>query len=150
MNKLFNSPFDAGLRCLLLLSCISPSAATIDRISAYDFITMYSKDFGISRKNLHGDSTFNFSELASKRVNCSDGIKEFALAGLISINRTNKGFTYSINDQGKKYVKTLSSDYAIQYLSISREVNTKFSNLSDEEILNFINKKAIKALRRNA
>ena len=142
MNKLFNSPFDAGLRCLLLLSCISPSAATIDRISAYDFITMYSKDFGISRKNLHGDSTFNFSELASKRVNCSDG--------LISINRTNKGFTYSINDQGKKYVKTLSSDYAIQYLSISREVNTKFSNLSDEEILNFINKKAIKALRRNA
>lgn len=150
MNKLFNSPFDAGLRCLLLLSCISPTAATIDRISAYDFITMYSKDFGISPKNLHGDSTFNFSELASKRANCSDGIKEFALIGLISINLTNKGFTYTINNQGKKYVKILSSDYAFQYLSIAREVNAKFSNLSDEEILNFINKKAIKALRKNA
>lgn len=150
MNKLFNSPFDAGLRCLLLLSCISPNAATIDRISAYDFITIYSKDFDISHNNLHGDSTFNFSELASKRASCNDGIKEFILAGLVSINRTKKVFTYNINHRGRKYVESLSSDYATQYYSIAKKVHTKFSGVSDEEILNFINKKAIKALRRNA
>lgn len=150
MNKLFNSPFDAGLRCLLLLSCISPNAATIDRISAYDFITIYSKDFDISHNNLHGDSNYNFSELASKRASCNEGTKEFVLSGLIFTKHSEEGFTYFLNDKGKNYVNSLSSDYAIQYLEIAKEVHRKFAESSDEEIVKLINCKAIKDLRRKA
>lgn len=150
MNELFNSSFETGLRVLLLLSSIQPQSATVDRIAAYDFMTVYGKDFGVSQINLHGDSNFNFSELASKRANCNEGIKEFVLNGLISINRTNVGFTYFLNPAGKKYVSSLSSDYAEQYLAISKEIHRKFSTLSDEEVVNHINKKAIKELRRKA
>ena len=116
MNEIFNSSFETGLRVLLVLSSIQPKTATIDRIAAYDFITIYGRDFGVSHINLHGDSNFNFSELASKRASCNEGIKEFVLNGLISINRTQEGFTYFLNDNGKKYVESLSSDYANQYL----------------------------------
>lgn len=148
MNDLFNSSFETGLRVLLLLSSIQPQSATIDRIAAYDFMTIYGKNFGVSEINLHGDSNFNFSELASKRANCNEGIKEFVLDGLISINRTDEGFTYFLNSAGKKYVSNLSSDYAEQYLAISKKVHKKFSALSDEEVVNLINKRAIKDLRR--
>ena len=150
MNKIFNSSFETGLRVLLLLSSIQPQAATIDRITAYDFITIYGRDFGVSKTNLHGDSNFNFSELASKRINCNEGIKEFVLDGLISIKRTEEGFTYYLNQSGKKYVESLSSDYAAQYLEISQKVHQKFSSFSDEEIINLINKKAINELRRES
>lgn len=134
----------------MVLSSIHPKAATVDRIAAYDFITIYGRDFGVSQNNLHGDSNFNFSELASKRANCNEGIKEFVLDGLISINRTEEGFTYYLNDSGKTYVKSLSSDYAAQYLAISKEVHNMFADKSDEEIIKLINKKAITELRRKA
>lgn len=150
MHEIFNSSFETGLRVLLILSSIQPQSATVDRITAYDFITVYGKDFGVSDTNLHGDSNFNFSELASKRTNCNEGIKEFVLNGLISINHTDEGFTYFLNTTGKKYVSSLSSDYAEQYLAISKEVHRKFSALSDEEVVNLINKRAIKELRRKA
>lgn len=150
MNDIFNSSFEAGLRVLLLLSSICPQSATVDRITAYDFMTIYGKDFGVSEINLHGDSNFNFSELASKRAQCNEGIKEFVLNGLISIRRTNEGFTYTLNSAGKKYISSLSSDYAKQYLTTSKAVQNKFSALSDEELLNQINKKAIKELRRKS
>lgn len=150
MNEVFNSSFETGLRVLLVLSSLQPKAATIDRIVAYDFITIYSRDFGVFHINLHGNSNFHFSELASKRTSCNDGIKEFVLNGLISINHTEEGFTYFLNEKGKKYVESLSSDYANQYLEIVKEVHNKFANTSDEEIISLINKKAIKELRRKA
>ena len=150
MNEIFNSSFETGLRVLLVLYSIQPKSATIDRIAAYDFITIYGRDFGVSHINLHGDSNFNFSELASKRASCNEGIKEFVLNGLISINRTQEGFTYFLNDNGKKYVESLSSDYANQYLEIIQKVHKKFAGTSDEGIINLINKKAIKELRRKA
>ncbi len=150
MNEIFNSSFETGLRVLLLLSSIQPQTATIDRITAYDFITIYGRDFGVSKTNLHGDSNFNFSELASKRMNCNDGIKEFVLEGLISIKRTDEGFTYYLNQSGKKYVESLSSDYATQYLEISKKVHQKFASISDEKIVKLINNKSIKELRRKS
>ena len=150
MNEIFNSSFETGLRVLLILSSIQPKAVTIDRIASYDFITIYGRDFGVSHINLHGDSNFNFSELASKRISCNEGLKEFVLTGLISINRTAEGFTYFLNDKGKKYVESLSSDYANQFLEIIHEVHKKYANNSDEEMIKLINKKAIKELRRKA
>ena len=88
MNEIFNSSFETGLRVLLVLSSIQLKAATVDRIAEYDFITIYGRDFGVSHINLHGDSNYNFSELASKRASCNEGIKEFVLSDLISIKRS--------------------------------------------------------------
>lgn len=149
MTEIFNTSFETGLRVLLLLSSIQPQAASVDRITAYDFITLYSKDFEISSSNLHGDNSFNFSELASKRAKCNEGIKEFILRGLIAIKQTDNGFTYYINPDGLKYVESLTSDYKKQYLEIISKVHEKYSASSDEEILNLINRKAISELRRS-
>ena len=148
MNKLFNTSFEFGLRVLLVLYTVRPTNMTIDRIASYDFISLYSSNFGITENNLHGYSIFNFSELASKRAGCNKGIKEFVLNGLISINRSDSGIRYSLTDLGLQYVESLTSDYTKQYLSICDSVHKKFKTLSDEELLKVINKKAIQELRR--
>ena len=147
MNELFNTSFETGLRVLLLLSSIQPQAASVDRITAYDFITLYSKDFEISSSNLHGDNKYNFSELAYKRAKCNEGIKEFVLKGLIEVKQTQKGFTYYLSQAGQKYVEKLSSDYKTKYLEIIEKVAQKYTNKTDEEIINLINRKAISELR---
>ena len=97
MNDLFNTPFETGLRAILILSVIRSCGMTIDRLSAYDFMTIYGKDFEVSDRNLHGDNSYSFSELSSKRSVCSEGIKMFVLDGLIAVSRTEGGFLYTPN-----------------------------------------------------
>ena len=121
---------------------------TIDRITAYDFMTIYGNDLGVSEKNLHGINHFSFSELASKRAICSEGVKAFVLDGLIFVNRTRDGFLYSLTALGKKFVEALDSDYKVQYLGIVKTVHDKYENVAETELIRTINKAALKTLRR--
>ena len=54
MKTVFNSTFEISLRILLLLSESEDAGLSIDRIAAYDFITIYSKYFDLSDRVLHG------------------------------------------------------------------------------------------------
>ncbi len=148
MNDLFNTPFETGLRAMLILSVIRSCGMTIDRLSAYDFMTIYGKDFEVSNRNLHGDNSYSFSELSSKRSVCSEGIKMFVLDGLIAVNRTEDGFLYKLTVAGRKYIGTLESDYKDQYLAIAETVHKKYARKSDSAILKEISGKAVQSLRR--
>ena len=105
MNELFNTPFETGLRAMLILYATHSQGMTIDRITAYDFMTIYGSDFDVSEKNLHGINHFSFSELTSKRAICSEGVKSFVLDGLISVIRNSDGFLYALTSAGKKYIQ---------------------------------------------
>ena len=130
MNNLFNTPFETGLRILLALYSMYPQAATLDRLTAYDFIAVYGKDFGVTENNLNGINSFNFSELSTRRSICSKGIKEFALDGLIDVQQSKTGFKYKISKAGKVYVEALNSDYAKQYITSVSTVNQIYGNKS--------------------
>ncbi len=121
---------------------------TIDRIASYDFMTIYGSDLGISENNLHGINHFSFSELSSKRAICSEGVKSFALDGLIGITRNKEGLLYSLTPAGKQYAETLESNYKTQYLEILKKVQLKYDSVPDTELIKIISSAAVKALRR--
>lgn len=148
MPKLFNTPFEAGLRTMLILYSSDSQGMTLDRIVTYDFITLYGHDFAVSQTNLHGTNPFNFSELSAKRTACSEGIKSFVLDGLIAVTQTQRGFLYSITPIGREYVQNLESDYKLQYISIFKAVQKKYGSVSDTELIKTINNAGITALRR--
>lgn len=148
MNKLFNTPFEIGLRAMLILAATRSRGMTIDRITAYDFMTIYGSDFGVSEKNLHGINHFSFSELTSRRAVCSEGVKSFVLDGLITVKRGKGGFTYSLSPSGKKYIEKLDSDYKEQYTQVVNEVHMKYGRQTDTALMKLINDTAVTALRR--
>ena len=139
MNKVFNTPFETGLRLLLILYTANSSGMSIDR---------YGKDFDISDSNLNGINGFNFSELPTRREICMRGIKEFALDGLVDVKQAKTGFKYKISKAGRQYVETLNSDYAKQYVSALQKVLDAFGNKSDAALIKEINSKAVQVLRR--
>lgn len=136
------------MRAMLILYTTQRRGMTIDRIAAYDFMTIYGNDLGVAEKNLHGINHFNFSELTSKRATCSEGVKAFVLDGLISVSRNKNGFIYSLTSSGEKYVGALDSDYKEQYLKIVKKVNSKYGQVPETELINTINQAAVNALRR--
>lgn len=87
MTKLFNSTFEVSLRALLLLSQTADVNMTIDRIVAYDFISLYSRHFDLAEINLHGDNEYGFSELSARITVMQAALKELVLDGLAKIIR---------------------------------------------------------------
>ncbi len=150
MNELYNTPFESGLRTLLILFSDDSNGMTIDRIVAYDFMTIYGGELGISEINLHGINHYSFSELSTKRTICSEGIKAFVLDGLITIKQSKKGFIYSLTTEGKRYVEKLESNYKTQFLRIINEVRDNYDNVPDTELVRIINNAAVNALRRQS
>ena len=75
-NRLFNTPFELSLHVVLLLD-VANAEITLDRITAYDFITIYCEDFGVADKSLNGENGFAFSELSARRSLTKTAIKKW-------------------------------------------------------------------------
>lgn len=146
-NKLFNSSFEISLRILLLLNEIT-KPVSIDRIIAYDFITIYSKFFGLSDASLNGENKFAFSEFAASRKVTQKAIKEMVVNRLVIVSRSAYGMDYSISGIGKRASETLQSEYAASYRALCKKTHEKYASYSDLQLVWMINNTATKSLRR--
>ena len=144
--KIFNSDFEMQLRVLLLLSQ-TKRALSKEEIVNFDFITIYSADFGVGEENLHGDNKFKYGEFASRQELCWVGLKQLVFDGLVTVV-TKDGFSYKISATGLQYANDMESAYSIEYREIARKVFTQYSNYSEKEIRSEIDKKAIESARR--
>lgn len=148
MNKIFNTTFETSLRILLLLSVSADEQMTLDRIADYDFITIYSKYFGLSDMVLHGENEFGLSEFAVRRRIMQNTLKSMVLDGLVSVNRRQNGFQYSISSVGKTVVSKMESEYANNYKKMALKTVEHFKGQSEQEIMGMISKISTEFLRR--
>lgn len=144
--KIFNSDFEMKLRVLLLLSQ-TKRALSREEIVNFDFITIYSADFGVGEENLHGDNKFKYGEFASRQELCWIALKQLVVDGLVTIV-TKDGFSYKISAAGLQYANDMESAYSIEYREIARKVFAQYSNYSEKETRSEIDKKAIDSARR--
>lgn len=121
---------------------------TIDSIATADFITIYSKEFGLSNSNLHGDNEFSFSEYATRRALVNESIKVLVVDNLVDVSLKQDGFHYSISERGTQFCNTLTSDYAREYKEHALKANELMKFKSERQLLNLISNKAIKLLRK--
>lgn len=148
MTKLFNSTFEVSLRAVLLLSQATAVNMTIDRIVAYDFISLYSNHFDLSEMNLHGDNEYGFGELSARRTVMQSALKGLVLDGLVKATRRKYGFCYEITDAGVAFCKKQTTDYANTYRQLAKATHKKFTKMTEVEIMTVISQKATHALRR--
>ena len=148
MTKLFNSTFEVSLRIIMLLSAINGTEVTIDRIVAYDFMSVYGRYFGLSDENLHGDNHYGFSEFSARRTVVRDALKTLVTDGLIKATRRDVGFCYEISASGRKFSKSLNTEYAAEYFRIVKATHNKYKSKSEVDMMTVISKKSTEALRR--
>ena len=141
MTKLFNSPFEMQLHLTLLMSEMNKDAS-LDRLVSLEFITVFGAEFGISNQNLHGNSMFRFSEIASKREQAYEAIRRMARGGLISIS-VDDGYKYSLSDVGRKYANSFEGSYAKEYRDNAKKAIKKYTRKSDQSLVQLIQNKAM-------
>jgi transposase len=148
MNSVFNTTFEISLRTLIMLEIADEQPETADMIAAADFITLYGRDFGISQINLHGDSSYKFSEFAQCRELVNMAVKLLVKKGLINVSLTKNGFSYSINQRGLSYCTRLKSDYADTYRCLAIQTRKYIADRSEARVFTLINRQAISSLQR--
>lgn len=144
--RIFNSDFEMQLRILLLLSQ-TKKALSREEIVDFDFIIIYSADFGVGEENLHGDNKFKYGEFASRQELCWIALKQLVVDGLVTVI-TKDGFSYKISAAGLQYANAMESAYSIEYRVVARKAFAKYFNYSEKEIRSEIDKKAIESARR--
>lgn len=143
-SNVFNTTFENMLRVLLLTDTLN-IPVNADRLAALDFICIYGKMCKVLDKNLHGDNDFGFAEFASKREKITEALKLSVRNNFIKVEHTNQGFVYSINERGHQIVKNIQSPYARSYIIGAKIVCRRFSNVTDEGVLQYISDRATKS-----
>ena len=147
MQKLFNSTFEVSLRLMLLLSVTGDVPMTVDRIAAYDVMTIYSRDFGLSEEVLHGDNEFGLSEFASRRNKTQIALRDLVLNGSVKALTSNKGFSYQITPVGKSVAENMVTQYATDYKRLAKITAARYRSMKDEDIMTVINTTSEESLR---
>ncbi len=73
---------------------------TLDRLYAIDFMSLYSRSFGITDKDINGDNEYKFSEFASHRELVRAALKELVLDGMAQAVGYVNGMAYIITSDG--------------------------------------------------
>ena len=147
-DKVFNTEFEISMRLLLILSLSEKKKFTFDNLVAADFISNYSKEFGLSQSNLHGENEFSFSEFPARTSLAQKAIKQLVLENMIKVSYSEDGFIYSITERGQALSKSLTSDYAVEYRLYAHKAFVYMDSKNEKELLNLISREASKSLRK--
>lgn len=133
-SLVLNSEFEESLRILLVLYNQRNTELSCTEIIALDILTIYGENYCVSENNLNGNNPYSYLEYLNRQLDGEKEIKKLILKGLVKINYSNKGYTYSITPKGITYIDSLESQYVQEYLEINTNVIYKYSNLSNDEL----------------
>lgn len=143
MIKIFNSKHEISFRVLVLLNIINKNCS-LDLITSLDLFATYGKAYEMIDYNLHGDNTYTFSEITSRRKLINEALRSLVLEGLIIPSQNAYGFTYSISEEGMKICSKMDTDYFIQYSESVQIVNDFTANMTEEQIVILATRKAVR------
>lgn len=135
-TKIFNTEFEVSMRLLLLLYSTN-TGLDEEKILYLDFFTIYAKNYKLGDDNINGDSKYMLNEFTAQRRLIKEAIKVLVLEGLIDVNNTKEGFIYKINNKGKSFCESMTSDYSKKYKKQATITREWFLNKTIKEIKDY-------------
>lgn len=136
--KLYNTPYEVGIRILILLNECK-DILDLQRIIIYDYLILHYGDVDKNYESLHPSNPFHATELIIKRQLVKEGLDLICKKGLIDIDYSDKGFYYQINKIGENFLQYIESKYSDQIRYYSNLVNKRFGKMTEEELNGYIN-----------
>lgn len=130
MNNLYATINEAALKTLIILS-LSEKSENIDTIAAIDFISTFGKDYNISSFNLNGDNTLKVAEFTSRRRTLKKALEFLVINKYITMNNSNNGISFEIQNEKKEIVNNISSTYSKEYKNNVIQTILKYSSYFD-------------------
>jgi hypothetical protein len=112
--RVFNTPFETGVRSVLVLTSAYPAELALDQLTALDHLVVHTGDLDDGPDSLHPAEPARAAEMLVRRSLVDSGLKLMACKGLVQMRATPKGFRYCAGDEAGAFVDLLSSSYAVE------------------------------------
>jgi hypothetical protein len=113
-TPVFNTPFETGVRAVLVLTSAYPAELALDQLTALDHLVVHTGDLPDGPESLHPAEPERAAEMLVRRALVDSGLKLMACKGLVKLRASSKGFRYRAGEEAGAFVDLLSSSYAMQ------------------------------------
>jgi hypothetical protein len=112
-DELFNSPFELGIRMVILLLAMYPRKTDLQRLVYLDYAAIYSADLG-GPPSLHTPVPLRGTEYLSRRHVIEEGLYRMATHDLIEVSATSDGIEYLAGEGAASFVALIGSKYSLK------------------------------------
>lgn len=110
--NLFSTPFEAGVRSVVILDSVSPKGLNLERLVALDHLIVHTEDLK-GPSSLHPPVKTRAAEMLVRRGLVERGIEMMMGRGLIERRATDFGIHYSAGEESSIFTHLLRSKYAL-------------------------------------
>lgn len=126
-NSIYNTPVEIGAR-LLMIIVKNKIEIDFDKLLILDYLALHANIINNNFKSLHPDNPFHGLEIYSKMNVSKNALKLLISKGLIDVNFTSKGITYSTNPIGEYFLSFFEGDY---YKELGMNIDNIINNFND-------------------
>lgn len=136
--KVLDGVIEVSLRALCILYEVK-QPMTKDRLSAYDYFTLYSKDMDPKYDNLFSDLRMHSTSYIGEIRTLPTAIDVLLSRELIDLSFESGILSYSVSSVGKQFVENLLSDsFSVRLFKHIRLVNEYLNKYSEQELDVFV------------
>lgn len=135
--RIFNTPFESGLRSVILLTACFPEALGLHQLVTLDHVVVHTEDFG-GPPSLHPKEESRAAELLVRRRLVESGLALMGTRQLVCRRATAQGFRYSAGEEAGTFVDYLRSGYTRELSERALWIALHILPLSPEEFDVFI------------
>lgn len=129
----FNTPFESGIRSLVILTACYPSRVGLNKLVVLDHFIVHSGDLN-GPPSLHPPEASRAAEMLVRRNLIEIGLSLMGTRGLVKRHLTKEGFRFEAGDEAGSFVDLLRSEYAIELKVRANWLNSAIVPKSEEEI----------------
>lgn len=110
--RIFNTPFETGLRSVVLLTVCYPEVLGLNRLVVFDHLVVHTDDVG-GPDSMHPKDRSRAAEILVRRGLVNSGLSLMQTRGLVARLVTPRGFRYRAGEEAGSFVDMLSSAYMV-------------------------------------
>jgi hypothetical protein len=108
--QLFNSPLEAGVRSVVLLTAAAPQAYDLTHLTWLDHLVVHTEDVS-GPASLHPDIPQRAGELVVRRQIVEEGLRLMSRLHMVESRYTNDGILYAPREEAFLFVQLVRTPY---------------------------------------
>jgi hypothetical protein len=135
--RIFNTPFETGLRSVIILTACYPAMLGLNRLVVFDHLVVHTDDFG-GLPGIHPKDRSRAAEVLVRRRLIEPGLALMQTRGLVTRMVTPDGFRYRAGEEAGSFVDMLSSNYFLALKDRAGWLVGHMQPMSDDELLRLV------------
>jgi hypothetical protein len=135
--RIFNTPFETGLRSVIILTACYPERLNLHRLVVFDHLVVHTGDIN-GPPSMHPEDRSRAAEILVRRGLVSSGLALMGTRSLVMRTVTQFGFRYQAGEEAGSFVDLLASPYSAALKDRAEWLAQHMLPLSDTELAELV------------